>query len=678
MFISKIQINNFRNFKSQEVLFNNGVNVIIGHNNAGKTNLLKALALVIDPEGKKRLDVHDFNKYVKIQELKKSPPAISITVTISSGSDEPDDLGMIGTWITKPDKDFEAKLTYEFSLPEAEHNAYKEAVGEIKDDEPDPEIKVWNTLQHDFIRHYKYRLIGGEPSSQMTADWEMVKKFDFQFLDAIRDVERDMHTGRNALLREVLDFFMDYEIKSMPVATHAKEVKEQQIRAKRRDFLEKSAELMTLLKLRMASGKVHILSYAHSTGASFDGAKPDFDGTISDIELFSALRLIVLHTTGIKVPATHNGLGYNNLIFMSLLLAKMQMNSDSDYMGGNSKVFAALAIEEPEAHLHPSMQYKFLKFLRENRQQKKVRQIFVTTHSAHITSAVSLDEIICINSHNGIVNIGYPGKVFPVDGKSKMYVQRFLDATKSEMLFAKAIIFVEGIAEQMLMSVFAQYNGKSLEDNQIAVVNVGGRYFEHFLHLFRKQNAFTIHKKIACITDQDPERKIGDKFKKCYPFEVFPGVGEYQFNSVARKVTEEDIGYFSQDIKFGKTFEYDLVLHNPNLKILLTESISNRAELVKIIDLHEKNSTLEKILEELRDSKTNDDLILAINAQDKWSEDEKKSAVIAARYLNSVGKGENALELSNALQINLTLDASVREVFKVPPYLTNAIDWTIS
>ena len=47
MYISKIKITNFRNFKDKEIIFNDGVNVIIGHNNAGKTNLIKALSLVI-------------------------------------------------------------------------------------------------------------------------------------------------------------------------------------------------------------------------------------------------------------------------------------------------------------------------------------------------------------------------------------------------------------------------------------------------------------------------------------------------------------------------------------------------------------------------------------------------------------------------------------------------------
>lgn len=91
--------------------------------------------------------------------------------------------------------------------------------------------------------------------------------------------------------------------------------------------------------------------------------------------------------------------------------------------------------------------------------------------------------------------------------KSKRYVQRFLDATKSDILFAQKILFVEGIAEQLLMSIFARYIGKSLEDHHVAVVNVGGRYFTHFLHLFDSNKPKTISKKIACITDIDPERK---------------------------------------------------------------------------------------------------------------------------------------------------------------------------
>lgn len=115
MYISKIQISNFRNFRQKEIEFNDGINVIIGHNNAGKTNLIKALSLVIDTEKSKRLEVDDFNKCFSLAELKATPPKIRIAITIKKGKEqEPDDLVTISNWLTKLDSSYEALLTYDF------------------------------------------------------------------------------------------------------------------------------------------------------------------------------------------------------------------------------------------------------------------------------------------------------------------------------------------------------------------------------------------------------------------------------------------------------------------------------------------------------------------------------------------------------------------------------------
>jgi len=210
MYISKILIKNFRNFKEKEILFNDGVNVIIGHNNAGKSNLLKALSLVIDNQKPKRLEADDFNKLTTLEQLKTNAPKISISVTISKGKEEePDDLVTISNWLTKLDSSYEALLTYEFFLPEKKHEEYIKAMSTIEAEDPLAMDKAWKTLKHEFIRFYTYKIWGGNIVNQSTADSESLQKFDFQFLDAIRDVERDMLTGRNTLLREVFDFFMD-------------------------------------------------------------------------------------------------------------------------------------------------------------------------------------------------------------------------------------------------------------------------------------------------------------------------------------------------------------------------------------------------------------------------------------------------------------------------------------
>jgi predicted ATP-dependent endonuclease of OLD family len=682
MYISKIGITNFRNFKNKEIIFNDGVNVIIGHNNAGKTNLIKALSLVIDCQTSKHLDIDDFNKNTTIAELKANPPKISIAVTIQKGkNEEPDDLVTIATWLTKLDSNYEALLTYEFFLPEKELTKYKKSIKEISDVDPTAIDKALNIIKQDFIRLYTFKIWGGNLSNQTVAENDSLQKFDFQFLDAIRDVERDMLTGKNTLLRDVFNFFIDYDIKIDKNTTI--EEKTLIIKLRRNDFSLKADVLIEELQIRMDDGKKQILSYAKETGASFNNASPNFEGAISDVEMFSVLKLIVEYTTGIqmKIPATHNGLGYNNLIFMSLLLAKMQVNSDGDYMGSNSKIFPVLAIEEPEAHLHPAMQYKFLKFLKQNKTQNKARQIFITTHSTHITSAVSLDDLICLHNENGVTTVGYPGKVFP-DDKSKKYVQRFLDATKSDMLFAQKVILVEGIAEQLLMSVFAQYENKSLEDNHVAVISVGGRFFDYFLHLFDSTKPNTINKKIACITDRDPERKTKaeNTYKKCYPFEFNNDVLAYDYNSnpSASKYpigTNENITFFSQEYLKGKTFEYDIVLHNPTLELLVTDSMNNQQEIKDLMNLFSNSKPIADFDAKLRDSDENTRIKDSI-AANSWDEVDKKIAIIASRYLNSVGKGENALELSCNLLDNLEMkDTPDFTEFIVPEYIKKAIDW---
>lgn len=710
MYISKIKIDSFRNFKSQEIEFREGVNVIIGHNNAGKSNLLRAISLVLDSNRTRRLDVDDFHKNITFNELKANPPKISIQLTISKGEkEEPDDLTTIGNWLTKLDASYEAQLTYEFFLPEQEREKYKEELERITETN-DVKAKelAWKTIRRNFIRLYTYKIFGGDLKNRNQAEAESLQKFDFQFLDAIRDVERDMLTGRNTLLRNVFQFFLDYDLKADINSQDNDEQlrRKDEIRARQEKFEGITNRAISELQERMSGGKDQILSYAKDTGASFNNAEPDFDGCISEIDMLSSLQLIIKYTTGIDItiPATHNGLGYNNLIFMSLLLAKMQVDADGAYMGSNAKVFATLAIEEPEAHLHPAMQYKFLKFLKEGK--NTARQIFVTTHSTHITAAVSLDEIICLHQENGVTHVGYPRLVFPPDNKSKKYAQRFLDATKSDMLFAQKVILVEGLAEQLLLSIFAKYydlerqeipleagvvyHPVNLEDNHVAVINVGGRYFNHFLYLFNSQEKNTINKKIACLTDRDPVRKprSDSKFMKCYTFETNQDTSSYEYSNHASLLIDSynnhpNIRFFSQDQLKGKTFEYDLVTFNPTFKGLVTESTSNRDEINELMGWFEDTTkTVTDLLNILPKGSVespntqNVRIKEGINTCNWLADEDKKKAIIASRYLSSVGKGENALELAFVLEENLDNYGKESYIpFEVPTYIKEAIDW---
>ena len=65
----------------------------------------------------------------------------------------------------------------------------------------------------------------------------------------------------------------------------------------------------------------------------------------------------------------------------------------------------------------------------------------------------------------------------------------FLDVTKADMFFAKNLIFVEGLAEQILIPTFAEIENKSLIDNHVSIINLNGRYFDHFIKLFDTKNS---------------------------------------------------------------------------------------------------------------------------------------------------------------------------------------------
>lgn len=682
MYIKTLSVENFRTFKNRmTVKFNDGLNVMVGHNNAGKTTIIRALEILFNSKRSRNMNIDDFSKKTTIKELQASPPTITINAILKESLNEPnysEDLVVVASWLTKLQSRYEASITYEYYLPETETDNYYEAINEIKSDNPN---EYWNEIEHNFLQKYKSRLLVGPPENQTLVDSEDIDKFDFQYLTAIRDVERDLYTGKNTLLKEVIDFFIDYDIKSDTTLTDKE--KTSIINGKKKMFSQNADELLKSLHERMEEGKSHMLRYVQNTGAGFSEMKPTFEGSISDTELYSALRLIVQDETGITLPAINNGLGYNNLIYISLLLAKMQKDTSDEYLGSNSKVYSILAIEEPEAHLHPHMQYKFLKFLKENR-KRQVRQVFITTHSPNITAAVDLEDIIVLyNDVNKKLNVGYPGKVFDEkdseDLKSKKYIKRFLDVTKADLFFAQSIVLVEGLAEQLLVPEFAKSLNpeKDLVENHTSVINIGGRYFDHFLKIFdTNKSDHAINKKVVCITDLDPMRKnhARTNWEACLPLFLYKNEKKYDYKStsnnlVNRKISE-NILISSQQEDESCTLEYDIILHNLTNKTVVVSSMSNKDEIFNLMDGYIEGKSYLELISLLRNGKFKEEAkeIEVANVNEDWL----KRHLIAGRYLGSIKKGESAQDL--ALILFEELEKQTQSII-CPEYLEKAIIW---
>ena len=681
MYIANISIENFRGFSGKKVIeLNEKLNIFIGHNNSGKTTVIKALQILFDTSYSKKLSINDFNRQLSINDLKANPPQVVISSILKENEGEAEyseEIVLVSTMLTKIQRPYEAKITYEFFLPEKEIEEYRATMAAISS----PNIEeYWSEIEHSFLSKYVWKLYGGDEKLKMVVDNDILNKFDFEFMQPIRDVERDLSSGSNSLLKEVIDFFIDYEIKNDTSKT--KDEIKGNLQKVKREFAESSQQLMTKLQGRLTAGEKQIVTYADDTGATFDESSPHFSGVLNETTLYSALRLTLEDKTGIKLPPANNGLGYNNLIYIALLLARMQKDAMGEYYGSNAKLFSVLAIEEPEAHLHPSLQYRFLKFLNDN-MKSNVRQIFISTHSPNITAASKLDNLIVLNKEKEEIEVAYPGRVFDLKNKddkaSKAYIERYLDVTKSDMLFAKRIILVEGISEQLLLPIFTRYLNGDLVDSHVAVINIGGRYFSHFLKLFdRDKSKYAINKRVAVITDLDPVRKKagvkGARFCSCYPFELSKDSG-YEYKASSNLIADlysdrkKSISVFTQTKDTGCTFEYDLLLHNPTCKELIVPSITNGDILLSLMNNYAKK--YEEMVAAVGDSDE------CKRIKDGLADSKNKDQLIAALYLLYVSKAESAQEIAEVLSEKEAAYLKGAFSFKIPPYIEGAIKWVL-
>lgn len=463
MRLSRIRIQNFRNFKDLNVDVGPHL-VVVGENKVGKSNFLHALRLILDPslpDSARRLRIEDFWDGAKPLD---EDARITISVDLADFQDCEAHVAVLGDYLVEHSP-MVAQLTYAF-FPKAD-----------LDGPPTKES------DYDFAIYGK-----GDPTC-LVSTHEVRNRFPLDVLPALRDAEADLANWRRSPLRPLLDAVsggIDDDTKEKLAAAISKATA----------AVTGVPEIKGLGK-RISDKLVDIAGAKHSVSTSLSFAPTDTD------RLLRTLRLFVENGTRSISEAS---LGSTNLIYLGLKLLEVELEVAENFRG-----HSLLAIEEPEAHLHPHVQRRvFRSFLRprshqptvENEDPNKDQTVILTTHSPHIASVAPLNSLVVLRS---------AGSPTETDARSTFGadltttdvedLERYLDVTRGEILFAKGVILVEGEAETYLVPAFAKVLGYDLDELGISVCSVAGTNFLPFVKLLGKDS---LSIPFAVITDEDP------------------------------------------------------------------------------------------------------------------------------------------------------------------------------
>lgn len=502
MHISSLSIRNFRNFKAAKFHFKSGINTIIGENDSGKTNLFYALRILIDDTLPRYINFYssDFNRGLGnwvghwiiitlfFDELDASEEAQALAVQ-SSGHMDTTSNGSYSVYF-RPKYQFRKEL-YDYSQTDektaeglqllldkisledyetvylsrgsgdfSDDDIYKKYIGDFEAIEfPDPDDKE--------------ELVFG---TYLPREINIHNEVSCTFIKALRDVESDLRSYANNPLVNLLRG----KEKTVEIA------KKDEIIKSIGELNEKIGSLDEVIEVKKGIDK----SIKDAVGTTY---APNIDirsELPNEMEkLFQSLKLWVgdPDDEGYKGRIWELSLGGANLIYLSLkLLEYEKVKTD--------KIANFLLIEEPEAHIHTHIQKTLFNNLKESK-----TQAIISTHSTHISSVSKISSVNVLSRGEKEAVVFQPSNNLSPDDIVR--VERYLDAVRSNLLFAKGVLLVEGDAEQILIpEMFKRVFGLSLDEIGISLINIGSTGFENVARIFHSDR---IKKHCAIMTDLD-------------------------------------------------------------------------------------------------------------------------------------------------------------------------------
>jgi putative ATP-dependent endonuclease of OLD family len=459
MYLKTLKIWNFRSIGSEgnkpglTIDFDPKFNLLIGPNDSGKTAVIDAIRYCLgtqtyDPI---RLEVEDFYQN---PETKQRSTDLRIECIFDGFTDE--EAGQFLEWINiNKEKNFELKVWF---------------TANIKDNRIITNLKAGIDDEGLFIDG------GARDLLRVT------------YLKPLRDAEAELAPGYRSRLYQILKshqiFKKTKNDDKHPLEKYFDKANEWVAEFFNKEKLERNDELN--ISGEEVGGKTIKESFKNQTKDFLeqkDERSPEIK--ITPTELNSILRKLELILEGNK-----SGLGTLNLLYMAAELLHLKRE---DYLG-----LRLALIEELEAHLHPQAQLRVIKSLI-NEKNNNVQYIF-TTHSTLLGSSIPLKHLKLCSQ----------GNVYSLDSNSTalsesdyQFLERFLDATKANLFFAKGVIIVEGDAENIIIPTLAEILDRPLHKYGVSIVNVGSKALLRYSNIFKRKDCVTLPIKVAIVTDLD-------------------------------------------------------------------------------------------------------------------------------------------------------------------------------
>ena len=449
MYLSRLRLWNFRKYCSGadnkpgvEVLFHEGLNVLIGENDSGKTAIIDAIRYVLRTQSGEYIQFDDKDFYQDEHGNRRDEFKIEC---VFDGLNE-QDSGLFWEWLSWN----EDKTRYL--------------------------LKVWlHVKRKDNVILPKFSAgIEGQAERMDSEARDLLKVVYFK---PLRDVLTDMTHGYKSRLAQILGAHELFKTQKDEQGNNKKHKLET-------DYENLKREIENFFKIG-GNGEIiteGINNFLH-THFLLNGDPRHAQIKLTGGELSEILRLLDLIMEGNK-----SGLGSLNLLCIAaeMLLFNTQQ-----------KGLKLALVEELEAHLHPQYQLRLIDYISS---QQKNEQFILTTHSITLASKIRLENLIVLKGNEVFPMSKEYTIMKPADYK---FLERFLDATKSNLFFAKGLIMVEGDAENLLIPAIANVIDKPLNKYGVSIVNVGSTAYKRYVNIFKRRDNKSFGMPIAVISDLD-------------------------------------------------------------------------------------------------------------------------------------------------------------------------------